>query len=197
MPKPHADAVLHFQFNLRIKNGWLSESEHLPSENYGLRKENKPVDMIVIHAISLPPGDFGGGYIADFFCNQLELNAHPWFENIKGIKVSAHFLIDRTGAISQFVSTNMLAWHAGQSYWDGKNNCNDFSIGIELEGCDTIPFTDKQYIKLIALLKTLKSSYPLITDDRILGHSDISPGRKTDPGPCFSWNKIKHDGIST
>lgn len=149
------------------------------------------ISLIVIHNISLPPGEFDNGCVEQFFCNQLDHRSHPYFGEIEGMKVSAHFLIDRQGQVIQFVPLHKRAWHAGVSSFKGRDACNDFSIGIELEGTDTEPYTCRQYRSLIALTRTLMQTYPQITAERIVGHSDIAPGRKTDPGLAFDWNKFK------
>lgn len=147
-----------------------------------------PVTLIVIHAISLPPGAFGSDDIARLFTNQLDPAGHPYFAQISTLRVSAHFLIRRDGDLIQFVSCDERAWHAGQSIWNGRERCNDFSIGIELEGCDDVPFADVQYAVLISLTARLKALYPI---DAMVGHSDVSPGRKTDPGPLFDWSRMQ------
>lgn len=149
------------------------------------------VDLLVIHNISLPPGCYGGGYIEALFDNRLDAAAHPYFRDIASLKVSAHLLIDREGRITQFVPFDKKAWHAGQSCFQGREACNDFSIGIELEGCDDEAFTDDQYESLIEVTRLLMANYPRITLDRIVGHSEIAPGRKTDPGPCFDWKRLR------
>jgi len=142
---------------------------------------------LVIHNISLPPGQFGGPYICDFFTNCLDVGADPYFEGIGSLKVSAHLLIRRDGEMVQFVSFDDRAWHAGQSTFAGADNCNDFAIGIELEGTDDMPYTDDQYRVLQDVTEALMSRYPALDKQRIVGHSDIAPGRKTDPGPAFDW----------
>lgn len=176
------------QNNFFSADGWYSGCKHLASPNFNSRPVNTPVHIIVIHSISLPPGIYNNNYIEDFFQNQLDIDAHPYFKDIKALKVSAHFLIKRNGELIQFVSCIDRAWHAGESSYQGKENCNDFSIGIELEGDDETPFEDDQYIKLIELLGCLKKEYNI---KDIVGHSDIAPSRKTDPGPLFDWKKIK------
>ena len=147
--------------------------------------------MLVVHNISLPPKQFGGVYIEDFFCNQLDCQADPYFEEIKDLKVSAHLLIKRDGAMIQFVPFNERAWHAGVSEFEGQSNCNDFSIGIELEGADDVPYTQQQYQALAQVTECLLSHYPQITKNRIVGHDQIAPGRKTDPGESFDWSYFK------
>lgn len=169
--------------------GWLSCAQRVPSPNFDDRPD-VVVDTLVIHNISLPPGEFGGNYIQDFFCNQLDCRAHPFFQEIATLKVSAHFLIKRDGEIVQFVPLSKRAWHAGVSEFKGRQKCNDFSIGIELEGVDDTPYSDAQYESLIKLTADIQRMYPAIVVDRITGHSDIAPDRKTDPGPAFDWRKF-------
>ena len=142
---------------------------------------------MVIHNISLPPGCYGGGYVERFFCGELDFDEHPCFSEITGLEVSAHVLIDRPGNVTQFVSFAERAWHAGVSSFHGRDNCNDFSIGIELEGTDHAAYTEQQYGALVELTRSLMAAYPALTRDRIVGHGDIAPGRKTDPGPAFDW----------
>lgn len=154
------------------------------SPNRDARVTDSTPDLLVIHNISLPPGQFGNGLVKEFFLNQLDTTLHPWLENVKGLKVSAHFLIERDGQLTQFVSCNDRAWHAGKSVFEGRTACNDFSIGIELEGTDDTPFTPAQYAALDALTIELRAHYPL---RHVRGHVDIAPGRKTDPGRCFDW----------
>lgn len=171
-----------------IESGWLIPAEQCPSPNFNQRPEQGgEVSLLVIHNISLPPQQFGGGYIESFFQNRLDAAQHPYFETIAAMKVSAHLLIARDGRCIQFVNFDHRAWHAGQSSYEGRENCNDFSIGIELEGCDQIPFTELQYQQLVAVTKALLSYYPQLHKEAIVGHSDIAPGRKTDPGPYFDW----------
>ncbi len=170
--------------------GWLQAVDVVQSPNCDARPDNTEIKLIVIHGISLPPSEFGGGYIQQYFCNQLDSNANDYFSTICDMQVSAHCLIERAGNITQFVSFLNRAWHAGISSWKGEQACNDFSIGIELEGTDELSYTDPQYEQLNALLGSLISHYPTITNDAICGHSDIAPGRKTDPGPAFDWTRI-------
>lgn len=169
----------------------LQNARQVVSPNFSERPDGTQIDVLVIHNISLPPGQFGGGWVDELFCNQLDPDAHPYFRDIAGLRVSAHVLIDRHGQLTQYVAFDKKAWHAGQSCFDGRQQCNDFSIGIELEGCDDQPFSDAQYQSLAALTRYLKAVYPGITPERIVGHSDIAPGRKTDPGPCFDWRRYK------
>lgn len=164
--------------------GWLSGVRHVVSPNYDARPARVDIDMLVIHNISLPPNEYGGEAISRFFTNTLDHSAHPYFEQLKGIRVSSHFLVRRDGRIVQFVPCSKRAWHAGVSAWRGRERCNDFSIGIELEGSDFEPFTGQQYAALVRLTRRLKRIYP-IRD--IVGHSDIAPERKTDPGAHFDW----------
>ncbi|HDZ10395.1 1,6-anhydro-N-acetylmuramyl-L-alanine amidase AmpD [Pseudohongiella sp.] len=171
----------------------LPDARYVASPNFSERPAGVQVDVLVIHNISLPPGEFGGSWIDDLFCNQLDPTAHPYFRDIADLRVSAHALIDRLGQLTQYVAFDKKAWHAGQSSFDGRPQCNDFAIGVELEGCDDQPFTDAQYRCLGALTRHLQEVYPAITPDRIVGHSDIAPGRKTDPGPCFDWRRYKKD----
>ena len=172
-------------------NGWYTAAKRCPSPNCDARPDGTSIDLLVIHNISLPPGQFGGPWIADLFRNRLDPNAHPYFADIAGQCVSAHLLIRRDGQLDQFVPFDARAWHAGVSCFAGKKACNDFSIGIELEGSDDQAFSDSQYTQLLAVTLELMRRYPAITPDRIVGHSDIAPGRKTDPGPCFDWNRFR------
>ncbi|KAB2925064.1 MAG: 1,6-anhydro-N-acetylmuramyl-L-alanine amidase AmpD [Dechloromonas sp.] len=168
-------------------DGWLEGVSWLPSPNFGERPAG-PVSLIVIHNISLPPDEFGGDWVEDFFLNRLDHRSHPYFASIADIRVSAHFYIRRDGRIVQFVSCDERAWHAGQSRWCGRENCNDYSLGIELEGSDTQPFAAAQYAALWPLLDALRLRYPIAT---VVGHSDIAPGRKSDPGPYFDWAAVR------
>jgi AmpD protein len=167
--------------------GWLAAGHRVVSPNHDARPAGCAIELIVIHNISLPPGMFDGNAVTELFTNQLDWDAHPYYQGIRGIKVSAHFFIRRDGSLIQFVPCTQRAWHAGVSSWQGCERCNDFSIGIELEGTDELPFTDAQYATLIPLVRQLKKTYP-IRD--VVGHSDIAPGRKTDPGPCFDWPRL-------
>lgn len=169
--------------------GWLQGAEHLPSENYSARPTSE-ISLLVIHNISLPPGQFGTGMVEALFTNQLPVAAHPYFAGIAHLKVSAHFFIKRGGAITQFVSCLDRAWHAGVSQFNQRENCNDFSLGIELEGEDDCAYSDAQYQSLNLLVNELTQHYPMISAERICGHSDIAPDRKTDPGPAFDWQRL-------
>lgn len=168
--------------------GWLSGVRHVASPNHDARPSGTPVSLLVIHNISLPPNEYGGNQIERFFTNMLDYSEHPYFEQLKQVRVSAHFLVRRDGQIIQFVPCERRAWHAGVSTWQGRSRCNDFSLGIELEGSDFEPFTEHQYVALARLTRRLKRAYPIT---EIVGHSDIAPDRKTDPGPFFDWEKYK------
>jgi len=167
--------------------GWLSTAIRCPSPNFNARPAVEDISLLVIHNISLPPGRFGGGFIERFFCNQLPVHEHPYFATICDLQVSAHCLIDRNGRITQFVSFLDRAWHAGASSFAGRSNCNDFSIGVELEGTDDEAYSAPQYMALVCLTRLLAEHFPGINRERIVGHSEIAPGRKTDPGPAFDW----------
>lgn len=172
-----------------ITNHWLDAAARVPSPNCSERGENPEISLLVIHNISLPPGEFGGPYIDELFCNQLDGTAHPYFAEICGLRVSAHVLIRRDGSLVQYVPFDKKAWHAGKSSFEGRSECNDFSIGIELEGSDDMPFTPAQYRQLEGITRALLQSYPELKRERIAGHDQIAPGRKTDPGPCFDWSQ--------
>lgn len=174
------------------EKGWLSGVTCQASPNFDQRPVTDDINLLVIHNISLPPEQFGGPWISDFFCNKLDPKQHPYFTEIAELKVSSHLLIRRDGQAIQFVSFLDRAWHAGVSSFDGREKCNDFSIGIELEGSDTQPFTEAQYQSLATISKQLMTRFPAISPDRITGHSDIAPGRKTDPGPCFDWSHYRN-----
>ncbi|NQX88068.1 MAG: 1,6-anhydro-N-acetylmuramyl-L-alanine amidase AmpD [Halioglobus sp.] len=174
-----------------VHNGWIAELRHVPSPNCAARPPGFEPELLVLHNISLPPGFYGGDYIERFFSNGLDWEAHPYFQEIRGLRVSAHLLVRRCGEAVQFVSFNERAWHAGRSCWNGRDNCNDFSIGVELEGCDNDPYTDEQYDALGEISGLLLRAYPLLSEDRIVGHSEIAPGRKTDPGPAFDWVRYR------
>ena len=165
-------------------DGWCDRARRLPSPNFDARPHGVAADLLVIHNISLPPGQFGGAYIEGLFTNTLDHDAHPYFEQLRPLRVSSHFLIRRDGELLQFVSANARAWHAGVSQFAGRERCNDFSIGIELEGSDFVPFEAAQYQSLAALTLALQRRYRLAW---VAGHEHVAPGRKTDPGPCFDW----------
>ncbi|MGA0926041.1 MAG: 1,6-anhydro-N-acetylmuramyl-L-alanine amidase AmpD [Burkholderiaceae bacterium] len=185
-PQQGADASWH--------NGWLKRAVRVASPNYGPRPASSPVDLIVVHSISLPPGEYGGTFVEQLFTNQLDWDAHPYFQQIRGAEVSAHFYIQRTGQLTQFVSTQQRAWHAGKSQWCGRDNCNDFSIGIELEGLEDHPFETIQYEVLRSLIWDIQRVHPLVQD--VVGHSDVAPGRKRDPGHAFNWRFFDEPGSS-
>jgi AmpD protein len=168
-------------------DGWSTSARRIDSPNFDDRPAHEPISLLVLHAISLPPSQFGSDDIERLFTNTLEPCRHPYFPQISALRVSAHFLIRRDGELIQFVSCQRRAWHAGVSSWNGRDRCNDFSIGIELEGCDELPFEDVQYTRLVDLIVSLRTCYPIAS---IVGHSAISPGRKTDPGPCFDWQRL-------
>lgn len=172
-------------------DGWLSSARRVRSPNFNARPDIDDISLLVIHNISLPPGHFGGSYIEQFFCNQLDGDQHPYFSEICHQQVSAHLLIDRQGQLIQFVSFAQRAWHAGVSSFGGRDGCNDFSLGIELEGTDDSPYTDVQYRVLAQVSKLLIATYPDLTKQRIVGHSDIAQGRKTDPGATFDWPRYR------
>ncbi len=174
---------------LTLNQGLLEGVRQCPSPNQDRRPSGVVVDLLVIHNISLPPGEFGGPWIDDLFTNRLDPLGHPYFRDIKDLKVSSHLLIRRSGEIVQYVPFHRRAWHAGRSAFRGRCDCNDFSIGIELEGVDDLAFEDVQYRALMRVTRLLMEHYPGITPQRITGHSDIAPGRKTDPGPAFDWRR--------
>ncbi len=169
-------------------DGWASGATRMPSPNFDARADTTDINLLVIHNISLPPGQFGGPEIGDLFCNSLDCDAHPYFDQLRSLRVSAHFLIRRDGAVMQFVSVNDRAWHAGVSSFRGRERCNDFSIGIELEGTDFEPFDPLQYDSLVDLTHALRLRYPLAD---VAGHEHVAPGRKTDPGPFFDWQRFR------
>ena len=168
-------------------NGWWCAAQRCASPNFGPRPTGEMVDLALIHSISLPPGEYGGDAIERLFTNRLDWDAHPYFQSIRGLEVSAHFLIRRNGQALQFVSCDSRAWHAGPSTWQGRENCNDFSIGIELEGLEGTPFDAAQYRSLARLLNSLASRYRLTA---VAGHEHVAPGRKLDPGPGFDWARL-------
>lgn len=167
--------------------GWLDEARRCPSPNFGPRPAGLDISLAVIHSISLPPGQYGGDAIERLFTNRLEWDAHPYYQQIRGMEVSSHFLLRRNGELVQFVSCHDRAWHAGRSVWQGRENCNDYSIGIELEGLEGERFEQAQYERLAALLKRLAQDHPLRW---VVGHEHIAPGRKQDPGPGFDWTHL-------
>lgn len=168
--------------------GLLAEAGQIPSQNCDERPNDAQVTLLVIHSISLPPGEFGGDAVIQFFANSLDFSTHPYFESLQGLRVSPHFLIRRRGELIQFAPCASRAWHAGLSTWRGRERCNDFSVGIELEGTDDLAYTELQYGRLALITATLHDKYPIVD---IVGHSDIAPGRKTDPGPSFEWARYR------
>ena len=177
MPPPPFDA-----------DGTLARALQIPSPNHDERPAGVPVSLLVIHNISLPPEEFGGPGVVDLFLNRLDCASHPYYEQLRGLEVSSHFLLRRDGELIQFVPCGRRAWHAGASRWRGRERCNDFSIGVELEGSDHVAFTDVQYDGLVKLTHEIQARYPI---EDIAGHSDVSPGRKTDPGPFFDWPRYR------
>jgi len=161
------------------------------SPHHDLRPAGQQPELVVIHGISLPPGEFGGPWIDRLFCGDLPPDAHPFFAGIQALRVSAHLLVRRDGSVTQYAPLQARAWHAGVSSWQGREACNDFSIGIELEGADDTPYEAAQYAALSALLLALRRIWPALAADRVVGHSDIAPGRKTDPGPSFDWGRLR------
>ena len=174
---------------LAWRDGWHPRAEAIPSPNFGPRPPDAPIDLAVVHSISLPPGEYGGDAIERLFTNTLDWDAHPYFDAIRGAEVSAHFVIRRDGHLQQFISVLDRAWHAGRSSWQGRDNCNDFSVGIELEGLEHTPFDAAQYDTLAQLLQDLAQAWPI---GQAVGHEHIAPGRKQDPGKAFDWALLSH-----
>ena len=170
----------------------LMDTRYVPSPNCDARPNNEAPSLIVVHGISLPAGEFGGPYIEELFTNHLQATEHPAFADLAELKVSAHLLIRRDGEVIQFVPFDRRAWHAGASEYQGRARCNDFSIGIELEGTDNLAYEAEQYQALAQVIACLLRNYPSLQRQHIIGHSDIAPGRKTDPGPAFDWPKLSH-----
>lgn len=168
--------------------GWWSGARRVDSPNFGPRPEGVAIDLIVVHSISLPPGQYGGSEVEQLFTNRLDCNTHPYFERLRGLEVSAHFFVRRDGEVVQFVDTRERAWHAGASHWRGRDNCNDFSIGIELEGLEGETFEPAQYDSLARLCQALAHGHPIT---HVVGHEHVSPGRKLDPGPGFDWPRLR------
>jgi len=168
--------------------GWLQRARRIPSPNCDVRPAGTSISLLVLHNICLPPYEFGGDGVIDLFCNRLDPRAHPFYAGLAGVEVSSHFFIRRDGELIQFVPCSLRAWHAGTSTWRDMQRCNDFSIGVELEGSDFVPFRDAQYRQLVGLTRELQGEYPI---QDIAGHSDISSGRKTDPGPFFDWVRYR------
>ncbi|HET7306998.1 MAG TPA: 1,6-anhydro-N-acetylmuramyl-L-alanine amidase AmpD [Gammaproteobacteria bacterium] len=176
---------------MKIENGIVTDARQVPSPNCDARPADGQIDLLVIHGISLPPGEFGGPHIDELFTNELDPAAHPYFAEIEGLHVSSHLFIRRDGELVQFVNLLDRAWHAGVSSFDGRSACNDFSIGIELEGTDDLAYPDAQYDRLAEATCAIMRTWPAIKPDRICGHCDIAPGRKTDPGPAFDWPRFR------
>jgi len=176
---------------MRIIDGWLLDARRVESPNCDTRPEGTCISLLVIHGISLPPGELGGPWIDALFTNALNPEAHPYFRDIAGLRVSSHLLIRRDGELVQYVPFGLRAWHAGLSSLEGRPCCNDYSIGIELEGTDRNPYSALQYTQLAEVARALMQRYPAITAQRIVGHSDIAPGRKTDPGLAFDWSYLR------
>lgn len=183
-----ADAAAVDRADPLWRGGWYRFARALPSPNFNARPADAVIDLIVIHAISLPPGTYGGDAVQRFFTNQLDWSAHPWFEQIRGVEVSTHFYIERSGALWQFVSCDDRAWHAGASHWRGRDRCNDDSVGIELEGADGDRFTPEQYDALAAVCAALAQRYPI---GHVAGHQHVAPARKWDPGAGFDWRRLQ------
>jgi AmpD protein len=182
------------KFRVDVAKGLIEPASQFPSPNSDARPADCQPAMIVLHGISLPPGKFGGPHIEQLFTNSLDWDAHPYFEEIRGLEVSAHILIRRDGEVVQFVPFTERAWHAGASSFRGRQRCNDHSIGIEVEGEDETPYDDRQYTVLAAVIAAVLDAYPLISAREIAGHCDIAPGRKSDPGPAFDWLRL-YDGL--
>jgi N-acetyl-anhydromuramoyl-L-alanine amidase len=178
-------------FRIDAATGRVRDAVQILSPHFDARPAGQAPELIVVHGISLPPGDFGGPWIDRLFCGDLKASAHPYFAQVAALRVSAHVLIPRNGLLRQYVPFGARAWHAGVSEYRGRTACNDFSIGIELEGTDDFAYTDDQYTSLAALIRALVAAYDSLAADRVVGHSDIAPGRKTDPGPVFDWARLR------
>ena len=176
---------------LQLSDHWLVGTKRLLSPNYDDRPLPGDISLLLIHCISLPPGEFGANYVSRLFCNQLNTHSHPTFASLENRRVSCHLLIDREGTITQYVPFNARAWHAGQSNFRGRSHCNDFSIGIELEGDEQTPYTEMQYSALAAVATLLMKEYPKIKADCLAGHEEVAPSRKTDPGASFDWPRLR------
>jgi AmpD protein len=174
-----------------LETGLMRGAKQIASPNYDARPAGVEADLIVIHGISLPPGEFGGPWIERLFTNALPAEIHPYFAEVATLRVSSHLVVQRDGALTQYVSFADRAWHAGQSNYHGRAACNDFSVGVELEGPDTLPYEATQYEALAEVVAALCAAYPRLSADRLVGHSDIAPGRKTDPGPAFDWPRAR------
>lgn len=185
------------KFTLDSTTGLIAPAEFIASPNYDQRPDGTDISLIVIHGISLPPSQFGGEAITQLFTNKLDFDEDPYYQQIKDLKVSSHLLIRRDGSVIQYVPLDKRAWHAGESEFQGRMNCNDFAIGIELEGTDDIAYETEQYLSLAPLTQALIKAYPNINSERIVGHCDIAPGRKTDPGPSFDWQYYREQLAAT
>lgn len=183
------------RFQVYPVTGLIDPATLCPSPNQDARPPGAELSMVVLHGISLPPGQFGGSAIEAFFRNSLDHDAHPYFDEIRGLQVSSHLLIKRDGSVTQFVPFTQRAWHAGESCFRGQGRCNDYSLGIELEGEDDTPYDDRQYETLPQVLHAIFKAYPAITAREVAGHCDIAPGRKSDPGPAFNWLRL-YDGLA-
>jgi len=170
-----------------LKTGLMRDVRQIASPNHDARPAGVEADLIVVHGISLPPGEFGGPWIDRLFTNSLPADVHPYFAEVGSLRVSSHVVVTRDGAVTQYVGFTERAWHAGRSVYQGREACNDFSVGVELEGTDTLPYEPAQYVALAEVVAALCAAYPGLSPDRLVGHSDIAPGRKTDPGPAFDW----------
>ena len=188
-------AMRALKLEVDVETGLMRGAVQVPSPNCDARPPGVDAELIVVHGISLPPGEFGGPWIERFFTNSLPRDMHPYFAEIGGLKVSSHLLVARDGSLTQFVKFTDRAWHAGESRYGGRVACNDFSIGVELEGADTIPYEAAQYDTLGEVVAALCDAYPRLSPERVVGHSDIAPGRKTDPGPAFDW-EIAHRSVA-
>jgi AmpD protein len=191
MRTPQARLPERSGLSIDVRTGWLEQARRVESPNCDDRPLHVRPDLVVVHGISLPPGEFGGPWIDALFMNQLPVDAHPYFEQVAALAVSSHALVRRDGELVQYVPFHRRAWHAGQSRWLGRERCNDFSIGIELEGTDARAYEPAQYTMLARLIAALCRAYPSVSPDRIVGHSDIAPGRKSDPGIAFDWPLLR------
>lgn len=174
-------------------SGWLQPCRRMPSINWDERPAGIDIDLLVIHSISLPPGEFGSGHVDDLFCNCLDPEGHPYFREITDLRVSAHVFVDRRGRPTQYVPFGKRAWHAGVSEYQGRESCNDFSIGIEFEGAENVAYEDAQYRTVAGIAVALRGRYSSLKNGAMVGHSDIAPGRKTDPGDSFDWNRLMNE----
>ncbi len=191
MPQPSEPILLSEPLRIDPATGLVRSLRQVLSPHCDLRPAGLQPELIVIHGISLPPGQYGGGWIERLFCSNLPPDAHPYFAPIAALRVSAHALIRRDGTTLQFAPFHLRAWHAGASSWQGRSGCNDYSIGIELEGTDETPYEEAQYVALVRLVRVLLATYPALGHDRIVGHDQIAPGRKTDPGVFFDWARLR------